>query len=155
MIRRPPRSTRTDTLFPYTTLFRSYVWRFFKENIGAKQVREHGCIMSFSWIWNDDADSKVIYHENRTDDDVDITAKLIALLDEADVVIGQNSDRFDLPTINGRALVAGLKPPSPYKTVETCLVARKEFGFPSKSLDYLTTVKSNKRRVGKGWLRTY
>src|SRR3546814_8109365 len=29
MIRRPPRSTRTDTLFPYTTLFRSlyYVYR--------------------------------------------------------------------------------------------------------------------------------
>src|SRR3546814_1724790 len=25
MIRRPPRSTRTDTLFPYTTLFRSYI----------------------------------------------------------------------------------------------------------------------------------
>src|SRR3546814_2592349 len=25
MIRRPPRSTRTDTLFPYTTLFRSLV----------------------------------------------------------------------------------------------------------------------------------
>src|SRR3546814_3073124 len=27
MIRRPPRSTRTDTLFPYTTLFRSLVQR--------------------------------------------------------------------------------------------------------------------------------
>src|SRR3546814_1450937 len=27
MIRRPPRSTRTDTLFPYTTLFRSLVSR--------------------------------------------------------------------------------------------------------------------------------
>src|SRR3546814_5765255 len=26
MIRRPPRSTRTDTLFPYTTLFRSAGW---------------------------------------------------------------------------------------------------------------------------------
>src|SRR3546814_2420181 len=26
MIRRPPRSTRTDTLFPYTTLFRSSYW---------------------------------------------------------------------------------------------------------------------------------
>src|SRR3546814_10720676 len=25
MIRRPPRSTRTDTLFPYTTLFRSWI----------------------------------------------------------------------------------------------------------------------------------
>src|SRR3546814_8712611 len=27
MIRRPPRSTRTDTLFPYTTLFRSLITR--------------------------------------------------------------------------------------------------------------------------------
>src|SRR3546814_15797492 len=38
MIRRPPRSTRTDTLFPYTTLFRStssswlnLIERWFKE----------------------------------------------------------------------------------------------------------------------------
>src|SRR3546814_3690801 len=33
MIRRPPRSTRTDTLFPYTTLFRSprYVRRLFQD----------------------------------------------------------------------------------------------------------------------------
>src|SRR3546814_4332530 len=28
MIRRPPRSTRTDTLFPYTTLFRSNALRY-------------------------------------------------------------------------------------------------------------------------------
>src|SRR3546814_6600425 len=28
MIRRPPRSTRTDTLVPYTTLFRSHVPRY-------------------------------------------------------------------------------------------------------------------------------
>src|SRR3546814_12167392 len=28
MIRRPPRSTRTDTLFPYTTLFRSQLGGF-------------------------------------------------------------------------------------------------------------------------------
>src|SRR3546814_13604948 len=30
MIRRPPRSTRTDTLFPYTTLFRSTITRWNK-----------------------------------------------------------------------------------------------------------------------------
>src|SRR3546814_14043523 len=28
MIRRPPRSTRTDTLFPYTTLFRSDAYSY-------------------------------------------------------------------------------------------------------------------------------
>src|SRR3546814_7757296 len=31
MIRRPPRSTRTDTLFPYTTLFRSQTQRYARE----------------------------------------------------------------------------------------------------------------------------
>src|SRR3546814_13300789 len=33
MIRRPPRSTRTDTLFPYTTLFRSTVEEKLTSNI--------------------------------------------------------------------------------------------------------------------------
>src|SRR3546814_10446626 len=37
MIRRPPRSTRTDTLFPYTTLFRSPVVR-----AGQEVVRRRG-----------------------------------------------------------------------------------------------------------------
>src|SRR3546814_12660247 len=36
MIRRPPRSTRTDTLFPYTTLFRSKGMRGMK---GMKGIR--------------------------------------------------------------------------------------------------------------------
>src|SRR3546814_11640046 len=43
MIRRPPRSTRTDTLFPYTTLFRSF--------IGAKSLLSYDdarlCLMLF------------------------------------------------------------------------------------------------------------
>src|SRR3546814_6097828 len=33
MIRLPPRSTRTDTLFPYTTLFRSHARRFRSRNL--------------------------------------------------------------------------------------------------------------------------
>src|SRR3546814_6736020 len=36
MIRRPPRSTRTDTLFPYTTLFRSDGWYLRQEIIWHK-----------------------------------------------------------------------------------------------------------------------
>src|SRR3546814_17251442 len=36
MIRRPPRSTRTDTLFPYTTLFRSRQLEVIVEALGAK-----------------------------------------------------------------------------------------------------------------------
>src|SRR3546814_2479768 len=37
MIRRPPRSTRTDTLFPYTTLFRSErIVRLVAHHVGAE-----------------------------------------------------------------------------------------------------------------------
>src|SRR3546814_1773503 len=44
MIRRPPRSTRTDTLFPYTTLFRSYdrAARIEDEAPGSVQARQDG-----------------------------------------------------------------------------------------------------------------
>src|SRR3546814_8373671 len=39
MIRRPPRSTRTDTLFPYTTLFRSEFLRLFRPASAASQLQ--------------------------------------------------------------------------------------------------------------------
>src|SRR3546814_20994519 len=44
MIRRPPRSTRTDTLFPYTTLFRSAETETDKRKLGdaIAQARETG-----------------------------------------------------------------------------------------------------------------
>src|SRR3546814_16711402 len=40
MIRRPPKSTRTDTLFPYTTLFRSSL-PFLRLSRGQNHRREH------------------------------------------------------------------------------------------------------------------
>src|SRR3546814_6588058 len=40
MIRRPPRSTRSDTLFPYTTLFRSHlVQDIGREILGYAQIK--------------------------------------------------------------------------------------------------------------------
>src|SRR3546814_20793357 len=39
MIRRPPRSTRTDTLFPYTTLFRSIRWAL-QPNLSAQEANQ-------------------------------------------------------------------------------------------------------------------
>src|SRR3546814_9555165 len=49
MIRRPPRSTRTDTLFPYTTLFRSV-----PQGLGDKQQSSTGLgpvhqLIDFQW----------------------------------------------------------------------------------------------------------
>src|SRR3546814_6056671 len=39
MIRRPPRSTRTDTLFPYTTLFRSRLPPFVRLGCSGHKLR--------------------------------------------------------------------------------------------------------------------
>src|SRR3546814_2283331 len=49
MIRRPPRSTRTDTLFPYTTLFRS------REGTMQTLLRRaaFGVVIAASTIWGD------------------------------------------------------------------------------------------------------
>src|SRR3546814_12618811 len=40
MIRRPPRSTRTDTLFPYTTLFRSYPFSDRQQSLAVGEHRK-------------------------------------------------------------------------------------------------------------------
>src|SRR3546814_2835934 len=44
MIRRPPRSTRTDTLFPYTTLFRSGDGDFAIHGLAVAIVVGHGLV---------------------------------------------------------------------------------------------------------------
>src|SRR3546814_9780272 len=49
MIRRPPRSTRPDTLFPYTTLFRS---RFTVDTVGA--LRRRFPRVRFVWLMGAD-----------------------------------------------------------------------------------------------------
>src|SRR3546814_1561286 len=47
MIRRPPRSTRTDTLFPYTTLFRSEVYNvYYAPSARTSRARRCGAVPS-------------------------------------------------------------------------------------------------------------
>src|SRR3546814_20832634 len=49
MIRRPPRSTRTDTLFPYTTLFRSLA-AFYDQANNRLRLRFPLCGPSVFWL---------------------------------------------------------------------------------------------------------
>jgi len=116
----------------------AYVWRYYKENIGAKQVLEHSTIMSFAAKWL--GDDNIIYCDGRVFDETRILKELIYVLDLADIVIAHNGSKFDLPTIQGRAMVAGFKPPSPYKVIDTRTVAKYEFNFPSNSLEYLSDI---------------
>lgn len=122
----------------------AYVWRFFKENISAKQVLENGQMLSFAAKWL--GDDKIYYQDVEHGDETQMLTILFGLLDKADIVVAHYGDKFDLPHIQGRGLVLGLKPPAPYKTVDTKKVASFEFNFPSNSLEYLATVLKLKNR---------
>jgi DNA polymerase elongation subunit (family B) len=116
----------------------AYVWRFFKENVGAKQVIENSYMLSFAAKWL--GEKEVFYEDLSNQHEADMLKVLHPLLDEADIVVAHNGDGFDLPHIQGRFLMHNLKPPAPYKQVDTVKVARKEFNFPSNSLEYLSNV---------------
>jgi len=73
------------------------------------------------------------YKQDKENDKL-ILEKIWKLLDEADIVIGHNALEFDIKKLNARFLKHGMKPPSPYKVVDTCLCARKYFGFTSNKL---------------------
>src|SRR3546814_11044795 len=50
MIRRPPRSTRTDTLFPYTTLFRSLGFKIGLHSGGTHPERLKSVLPLVDWV---------------------------------------------------------------------------------------------------------
>lgn len=67
--------------------------------------------------------------------DKEIMKVLWKCLDEADIVIGHNVDKFDVRKVNARFMIYGMNPPSPYYTVDTLKVARKAGYFDSNKLN--------------------
>jgi len=110
----------------------AYVWGAWKQNIRGQAWLKKWEIMSFAakWLGEDD----IIYRENRYGDERDLLECLFKLLDEADFVVAHNGQKFDLPRIAGRGITHGFSPPSPYRILDTLLVARREFGFVSNTL---------------------
>jgi hypothetical protein len=145
---------RILTLDIETAPMQAAVWGMWKQNISVKMMKEAGYILCYSAKWlNDDV---VLYDDGRGGKkDTDAPRKmhekllletLIPLLDEADMVVGHNLTKFDMSKIRGRCLVHRLPIPSPYKEIDTCAAARREFGFESNSLEFLSEVLQIKHR---------
>ncbi len=115
----------------------SYTWGKYEQDVIAFEKEWY--MLSFSYKWLGEK-TKVLalpdfknYKKNKEDDSA-LVSELRDLLDEADIVIGHNVDRFDLRKINTRMLHAGMKVPSPYQTVDTLSVARSRFFLNSNKL---------------------
>jgi hypothetical protein len=101
-------------------------------------------IICASWAW--EGESKV-HHVSVLDDpkrfekdpydDFHVVNALHKVLGEADVIVGHNSDSFDTPYVNTRALYHGLPALPPITSIDTYKVAKSKFRLNSNKLDYI------------------
>lgn len=119
-----------------------WAWGMFDQTMGLGQMQKGSYLLSFAAKWRGAPESETFYHDQRTkknkENDKVLCQKIWKLLDEADVVIGQNSNRFDIKKINGRFLMHGMKPPSSYKKIDTLVLSKRYFGLDSHKLEYMT-----------------
>lgn len=118
-----------------------YVWGKYDQTVN--EFKHDWFMLSFAWKVLGEKTTHVKGlidypgYKSKKDNDRKLMQDIWKVLDEADIVIGHNLDRFDVRKINARFLIHGLPPPSPYRTVDTLKVARKAFKFNSNSLDDL------------------
>lgn len=100
-------------------------------------------ILSFAWKWLGDKNAQVLslpdyslYKKDKEDDRM-LVSTLWRLFDEADIIVAHNGSSFDQKKTNARFLFHKLSPPSPYKQIDTKLVAKRYFKFDSNKLDDL------------------
>jgi len=122
----------------------AYVWGRYDQNIAVNQIKSDWSVLAWSAKWLGDPASKIIYYDQRHAKDLSNDKKILVplwqLLDEADIVITQNGQKFDSPKLNARFILNGMMPPSPYRHFDTYRLARRIACFTSNSLEYLSGV---------------
>lgn len=112
-----------------------------------------GRMLCFSAKWVGDP-YNTFYFVDRRGGYTRMLEVLWTLLNEAEYVVTWNGNRFDLPKIEGQFLKAGLGRPSPFKSIDLMVTARR-LGFESKALDYVGRMLGTSRKVegagAAGW----
>lgn len=118
----------------------AYVWGVWKQNISPVQVVADWKMLTWAakWIDEDSVMSDAIIHHNENLDDFEVTESMWQLLDKADIVVAHNGRKFDVKKINTKFLYHGFTPPSPYKVIDTLLIARGNFAITYNKLDYIS-----------------
>lgn len=118
-----------------------YTWGLYKQRPGPHQIIDDWFVICWAVRWLGETEitsASVTPKEARAKDDKRIMGKIWKLLDEADVIIAHNGDKFDIRKLNARFLKYDLDPPMPYQTIDTLKVLRRKFALPSYKQDYIT-----------------
>lgn len=137
-----------------TAPMKVYAWGVWDQNIPLNMIIEHSSILSWSAHWLGDPDNKIMYkdmrgHEKNISNDKIILQPLLKLMDEADIILGQNVKSFDLPIINGRSIIHELSPPSDYKVIDTLSLSKRYFKFTSNKLEHVSKILNKKHKKSK------
>lgn len=134
-----------------TSPLEAFVWGIGDQSIGLNQIKEDTSVLSWSakWLGN----SQIMYQDNRKSknvrDDKQLLEGIHKLLNEADIVVGQNSKSFDVKRLNARFAVHNFKVTKPFKQIDTLVLARKYFKFTSNKLEHLCKTLGLKHRKRK------
>ena len=98
-------------------------------------------MLSFAYKWAHDRKVTVRalpdYKRFKRDreDDKDLVRDLHRIMCEADIIVAHNGDRFDIPKATARFIYHRLKPPSPFKSIDTLKILRRFLKLDSNKLD--------------------
>lgn len=113
----------------------AYTWGIWKENIGQDQLLKTSEILCWAAKWY--GQKPVFYGGLHWLSRKEMLEQLRELLDLADIVVHYNGRKFDIPTINKDLIIAGIKPPSPYKQVDLIETIKHSFRFQSNRLGFV------------------
>lgn len=115
----------------------AHVWGLRDQNISLNQIVKDWQVIAFAAKWL--GEDYVWYADTRKDkNDKRILETLWSKLNEADIVITQNGQNFDSRKLNARFIEYGMKPPKPYRHLDTYKIAKAAAEFTSHKLEYLT-----------------
>ena len=139
----------------------AHVWQAKTEYIGSHAFVHDTFMLSWAAKYNDRKTIRsgvLSSHEARSQDDIRIVSDLADVLRDADIVVGHNIARFDVPKLNSRLLLNDLEPLGPLRMVDTLQLARRSFKLVSNKLDYLAQMLGVGSKISTSfdlWLRCY
>jgi len=110
----------------------SFHWRRWQENIPRQNTIAESQILCWAAKWH--GEKPVTFMSEWDHGFEEMMGGMWAMLDEADVVIGFNSDKFDIKRINSEFLRLGWGAPSPYMKIDLFKQTKKHFAFSSNRL---------------------
>jgi DNA polymerase elongation subunit (family B) len=113
---------------------KAYVWGPFKQFISDGAVLEDGGLLCVGAMWLHD--KKVHVFSEWEHGHVEMIKKTYKMMEEADVIVGFNSDKFDIPKLMGEGLLHGIPPVAPTTSIDL-YKAIKKFGFFRNSLGFI------------------